>query len=260
MTPDPAEVQSNILRSLRSHPWSAHVHVLARAASSNDELLQLARSGAPHGTSLLVLDQTSGRGRQGRTWSARAGDSLCLSVLLRQGNALDVIPRLTLSAGLTVHRTLTQLTGLPLHIKWPNDILWESRKLAGILTESGSTSGRIDFAVVGMGINLNQTPLDFPPELRDSATSLHILTGRCWDPAEVTARVVESFERTLGEPWPGVLAAWKEHCPSLGGLARVATPGGELSGRLLDIDTDGAILLQLPGEPQPRRLVSAEIL
>lgn len=242
------------------HPWASRIHFREQTSSTNDDALELARGGAPHGTTVLARSQTSGRGRLGRTWESRPGDSLCLSVLVRPGSTPRAAGTLTLAAGLAVHRALTSLTSLPLHIKWPNDILWEDKKLCGILTESGSTSGRLDYAVIGIGINLNQTATDFPPALRSTATSLLGLTGRPWSTDETAAAVLHHLEAVLHQPGDQVLTAWKAACPTLGRTIRLQTPQGPRSGILLDVGPDGALLFQAGPSAAPERILSAEVL
>jgi len=235
------------------------LHVLEETDSTNDQALALARDGAPHGTVVLALTQTSGRGRLGRIWSNRHGDSLCLSLLLRPGGTMKEAGLLTFHAGLAVHRALTGMTGLPFHIKWPNDILWENRKVCGILTESVSKDGRADCVVVGFGCNLNQKEEHFPLEIRQRAISLAQLTGRTWDIADTAAAILAEMALTLTESWKQVLEDWKLRCASLGKNVRVATGGDILDAVLLDVDPDGALLLKLPDGPV-RRIHSAEIL
>lgn len=242
------------------HPWAASTRILRHAASTNDEALEASRQGAPHGTVILARSQTAGRGRLGRIWESRPGDSLCLSVLIHPAQTRHSSPRLTLAAGLAVHRALTTLTGLPLHIKWPNDLLWEEKKLCGILTESGSASAGLDYAVIGIGINLNQKEADFSPDLRSTACSLLGLTGRSWDADETAAAVLHALTHVLQEPWESVLAAWKSHCTSLGRTIRLQTPSGPRSGVLLDIAPDGALVFLETAQSTPQLLHSAEIL
>lgn len=242
------------------HPWASHLHLLEETPSTNDEVLELARGGAPHGTTVLARRQTSGRGRLGRSWESRPGDSLCLSVLFRPELSPLAPGALTLAAGLAVHCALTSLTSLPLHIKWPNDILWENKKLCGILTESGSTSGRLDYAVIGIGINLNQTTSDFSPNLRSTATSLLVLTGRSWSIDETAAAVLHHLAAVLHQPSDQILAAWKAACPTLGRTIQLQTPQGPRSGILLDVEPDGALLFQAGPNAAPERILSAEVL
>lgn len=260
MAPEPPDAFLARFRAAGgTHPWTERATCVACAGSSNDVALDLARQGAPHGTSVTVLDQTSGRGRQGRTWDARPGDSLCLSVILRPDNPAADTPRLTLAVGLAVHRALADWSQLPLTIKWPNDILWEDRKLAGILCEGGVTQGRMDYAIAGIGLNLNQGEKDFPPELRGTATSLALLSNRAWDAAEAAARILHSLHTVLEEDWDRVLASWKAACASIGRPVRVRLLSGDLQGVLEDVEADGAIRFR-PHHGPAQRLLSAEIL
>lgn len=248
----PETLFHSIRSYIGSHPWADHLHVLAATRSTNDDAL--AHPDAPHGSTFIAIEQLAGRGRLGRTWFSRPGDSLCLSTLLHHHS-----PALTLSAGLAAWRTLTSLTGLTLAIKWPNDILAEGAKLCGILTES-AVQGSVQRTVVGFGINLNQSANDFPPELRAAATSLFLLTGRTWNLAECAARLLHDFYAVLEMSPAAMLQEWKSHSAGLGQHIHLHTPDGELSGILLDIEPDGALLLQPSGSTQPRRLVSAEII
>lgn len=252
-------LQEELAGLLRNSPLGHDLLVLDVTGSTNDEALALARDGAAHGTVVVALSQTSGRGRMGRSWSNRRGDSLCLSLLLRPHTPMKEAGRLTFHAGLAAYHALTSQTGLPLHIKWPNDLLWENRKVCGILTESVARDGRPDYVVVGFGCNLNQTEEQFPADLRHRAASLAQLTGRNWGIAETAAAILREMDRILGQPWPAILQDWKTHCQTLGKKVRVATGGETLDARLLDIDEEGALLLELP-DGQVRHIHSAEIL
>lgn len=133
---------------------------LRRISSTNERARQLAGAGAPHGTIVTAGEQTAGRGRQGRSWVAPAGRALLLSVIVRQPPRL-----LPLAAGVAV----AEVAGPQAGLKWPNDVLREGRKLAGILVEGRPQEG---WAVVGVGVNVALREQDFPPELRATATTL----------------------------------------------------------------------------------------
>ncbi len=257
MTPE--SLQSELSGRLHDTALGTDLLVLGETGSTNDEALNLAREGAPHGTVVIALSQTSGRGRLGRTWSNEKGHSLCLSLLLRPGMPMREAGRLTFHAGLACHRALSSLTGLPLQIKWPNDLLWENRKICGILTESLSKDGSADAVVVGFGCNLNQSEKDFPLEIRSRAASLAQLTGKYWGLADVAVSILREMGTALNEPWPCILNDWKQHCPNLGKMVRVSTGAKTFEALLLDIDAEGALLLEL-SDGVRQRLHSAEIL
>jgi len=168
---------------------------LREIGSTNERARALAEAGAPHGTLVTAGVQTAGRGRQGRTWTAPPGRALLSSLVVRDPDAL-----LPLRAGLAV----AELAGRSARVKWPNDVLLDGRKVAGVLVE-----GRMQerWAVVGMGINAALEPSDLPVELRDRAGTL----GR--PPAEledVLSELLRALERWLAAPQDDVLAALGE--------------------------------------------------
>ena len=195
-----------------------------RTGSTNERARELAASGAPHGTLVSADEQTSGRGRQGRTWIAPRGSAVLMSLVLRQFG--ETLP---LSAAVAVSEALP----LPASVKWPNDIWIEGRKVAGILVEGRPLEG---WAVLGVGVNVSIS--EFPAELRDVATSLR-LAGSNSSNAEVLERVLASLDRWLGRPAPQVLAAWRTIDALRGSQVRWA--GG--SGRATGINEAGALLV-----------------
>jgi BirA family transcriptional regulator, biotin operon repressor / biotin---[acetyl-CoA-carboxylase] ligase len=195
-----------------------------RTGSTNERARELAASGAPHGTLVSADEQTSGRGRQGRTWIAPRGSAVLMSLVLRQFG--ETLP---LAAAVAVSEALP----LPALVKWPNDIWIEGRKVAGILVEGRPLEG---WAVLGVGVNVSI--LEFPAELRDVATSLR-LAGSNSSNEEVLERVLAGLDRWLGRPAPQVLAAWRTIDALRGSQVRWA--GG--SGRATGINEAGALLV-----------------
>lgn len=177
-------------------------HVHHRVTDSTSERAkELALGGAPHGTLITADEQTAGRGRQGRAWSAAPGEALLLSVVLR---SLDEL--LPLRAAVAVAESLP----VPAQIKWPNDVWIGGKKVSGILVEGRPQEG---WAVLGIGINV--TTREFPEELREIATSL-ALSGASASRDEVLAALLTSLERWLAEPRDPVLSAWRERDALLG--------------------------------------------
>lgn len=148
--------------------------------STNDKAKRLARGGAAAGTAVVASAQTSGRGTRGRTWHSPPGLGLYLSVILRP--PVPDLAGLPLRAARAVRDAVESVSGLAVSIEPPNDIVWEGRKLGGILCETGFTGAVLDFAVVGVGLNVSHQPDDFPPDLRGSAVSLAMAAGRAFDP------------------------------------------------------------------------------
>jgi BirA family biotin operon repressor/biotin-[acetyl-CoA-carboxylase] ligase len=198
--------------------------------STNERAKQLAAAGAPHGTLVTADEQTAGRGRQGRVWTAPPRSAVLMSVVLRE---LD--ERLPLTAAVAVCDALPAEAA----IKWPNDVWIGGRKVAGILVEGRPQDG---WAVVGIGVNVT-TP-DFPPELAETATSLR-LAGIQDDPESVLASVLRSLDEWLGAPPARVLDAWRERDALKG--QRVRWSGGE--GVADGIDDSGALVVETPDGP-----------
>jgi BirA family biotin operon repressor/biotin-[acetyl-CoA-carboxylase] ligase len=138
--------------------------------STNDNALLAARSGAPHGSLFVADEQTAGRGRRGNLWLAAPGESLLFSVLLRPQLELSQVSALTLAIGLSLRDALAPRLTHPVHVKWPNDLLVDGQKLAGVLLESQLQGERLQAVVVGVGLNVSTR--DFPPEIAARATSL----------------------------------------------------------------------------------------
>jgi BirA family transcriptional regulator, biotin operon repressor / biotin---[acetyl-CoA-carboxylase] ligase len=143
-------------------------HHFRRTDSTNTRARELAAAGAPHGTVVTAAEQTAGRGRQGRTWTAPPGAALLYSAVLRPLEPRHSV--LPLAVPLAVCEAAERLRpGIECKVKWPNDVHLDGRKLAGILIEARPQDG---WAILGIGLNLTIAPDDFPPELRDRATSL----------------------------------------------------------------------------------------
>jgi BirA family transcriptional regulator, biotin operon repressor / biotin---[acetyl-CoA-carboxylase] ligase len=156
-------------------PWGLPVRVVNEITSTNDELLRRGEEGAPSGTLLFAESQTAGRGRFRRPWSSAPGLGLWFSLLLRMGINDASVPALSAFAAVALISALRSLGATDAGIKEPNDVLIGGLKVAGILVET--RVGSNPFAVVGIGLNVNHTPEDFPPELRERATSIAIATG-----------------------------------------------------------------------------------
>jgi BirA family biotin operon repressor/biotin-[acetyl-CoA-carboxylase] ligase len=181
---------------------------LDECGSTNDEAAAWARAGAPAGAVVTAETQTRGRGQQGRAWHSPPGASLYLSVVLRPPLAPVKLPPLTLAVGVALAETAA-LFGVTPSLKWPNDLLLDGKKAAGILSESACQGGRLEHVIVGIGVNLNVA--EFPPELAEIATSLGRVRGAAVDRAEFVARLCERLELWHDRFVAGddVIGAWK---------------------------------------------------
>ena len=203
---------------------------LRRTGSTNERAREMALGGAPHGALVTADEQTSGRGRQGRAWTAPPREAVLMSVVLREFE-----PVLPLAAAVAICEALP----VECTIKWPNDVWHDGRKLAGILVEGRPQEG---WAVLGIGLNVSTT--DFPQELRDRATSLR-LAGSEVSSEEVLSSLIGALAEWLAAPAGAVLAAWRRRDALLGETVR--WNGGE--GTAAGIDESGALLVDGPAGP-----------
>ena len=198
--------------------------------STNERARELAASGAPHGTLVTADEQSAGRGRQGRSWSAPPRSAVLMSVVLR-----DFDPLLPLAAALAVCEACEEEGLVSCQVKWPNDVWIDRRKVSGILVEGRPQEG---WAVLGIGLNVDITEDQFPPELRDTATSLLIADG-ARPVEELLGLLVDALGRWLEAPPADVLSAWRERDALKG--ERIGWEGGQ--GVAAGIDDSGALLV-----------------
>jgi BirA family biotin operon repressor/biotin-[acetyl-CoA-carboxylase] ligase len=202
--------------------------------STNARARELASAGAPDGTIVTATEQSAGRGRQGRTWSAPPGKALLLSAIVRDLSKRDAL--LPLAVPVAVAEACDEFAGVRCGIKWPNDVWVGGRKLAGILLEGRPQEG---WAVIGIGLNVGTAADEFPEELRDTATSLVIEGGADPGVEVVLAAVLAALDRRLSDPSDSILAAWRERDLLL--AKDVRWNGGE--GTAAGLDDTGALLV-----------------
>ena len=217
--------------------------------STNTYAKGLAKQGAPHGTVVLAGHQTGGRGRLGRSFSSPPGMGVYCSVILRPDCPPENLLHLTVMMAEAARRAVAESTGLSPDIKWVNDLVLDGKKVCGILTELEATPTKTDFAVVGVGINCCQAREDFPPELRDMATSLSQAAGRSIDPAAVEAALIRQIILaaadllTAPQPW---MEAYRSRCITLHRDVQIIRGETVLHGHAEDMDEAGGLVIRFP--------------
>ena len=207
--------------------------------STNDEVRVLAQAGAPDGLVLLAERQTAGRGRRGAAWFSPEGESLAFSILVRPEEPKALWPRLALAAGLAVAEAVESFR-IQAGIKWPNDVWIGQRKVAGILVEAGS-----DFAVVGIGLNVNST--EFTPEVEEIATSLRIEASQNFARAEVLGEIIRKFalrRNQIENGFDALISAVQLRCVLTGKRVTLTTASGPRVGTVEGIAAGGELLLR----------------
>lgn len=219
--------------------------------STNDEARELGRTGAAEGVIVIAERQTAGRGRRGAAWFSPPGESLAFSILVRPDEPKALWPRLALAAGLAVAEAVESF-GLEAGIKWPNDIWISGKKVSGILVEAGA-----DFAVVGIGLNVNST--GFPVEVAAIATSMRIEADCEFPRSEVLGEIIRKFARRrlqIGAEFDELLQAVSLRCVLTGRRVSLSTASGPRIGTVEGIAAGGELLLRT--EAGLERLIQAD--
>jgi BirA family biotin operon repressor/biotin-[acetyl-CoA-carboxylase] ligase len=234
------------------------LHLVPKTTSTNELAKQAARAGAPHGSTWVAEEQSEGRGRQGRRWTAPPGESLLFSVLLRIDGDARWLPPVSVTAGLTV----TEAIGLHVResrplLKWPNDVLIRDRKVAGVLVEVTGSDPRTRAVVIGIGINVYTRA--FPPDLASTATSIALESERVPSRGDLLADILERLDRDLPivvERGLGLLAARLAACDALRGSNVRCLEGEE--GIAEGIDESGRLLVRR-ADGTPARWSTGEV-
>jgi len=225
------------------------IHHFDEVGSTNDIALEMARSGAPEGTVVMARSQTKGRGRRGREWFDKPGESILMSIILRPKLPLNRYSELAFVAAVALAECLRDACGVEPALKWPNDVLIGGRKVAGILVEADQGA-----AIVGIGVNVNQS--EFPHELASTATSLAIEAGSGLDVDALTQALIDSLFAAYKLPFEEILTRWRKYMWGLGCPVEVVTEGVTVSGTIVGIDSDGGLLLDCDGKQQ--RVIAAD--
>ncbi len=224
------------------------IRVFRETTSTNDVIEKLARDGVKEGAVVFAEAQTKGRGRLGRKWISPAKKGLWFSVLLRPDLRPQEATQLTVASAAALRRAIEYNTGLKAEIKWPNDILIRGKKVAGILTELHAEVDRVKHVILGMGVDVNLSPGDFPPEVRKLATSLKAELGKPVSRPELAVAILRELDRDYARVCSGRFAAvaeeWEKHCATLGRRVAIRMGTRQIRGRAESLSEDGALLLR----------------
>lgn len=229
----------------------------AETDSTNHRAALLAEGGARDGTVIVAEAQSAGKGRLGRRWASPAGVNLYLSIILRPTIAPRAAPLLTFLSSLATARTIELETGLRPTVKWPNDVLLDGGKVAGLLNEMNAETERVNYVILGIGVNLNMTQEQFPDDLRYPATSLALALQRPVDRVRFCRRLLSEIDQLYRDYPAGqeaILAGWLAYFDLLGQKVVVEEPSRTIVGVVTGIAADGALLLTLENGDSERIL------
>jgi BirA family biotin operon repressor/biotin-[acetyl-CoA-carboxylase] ligase len=270
--PVPPEIEAALAATAaRRGRFGEPLYFFPETGSTNDVAAALAERGAAEGTTVVASSQTAGRGRFGRDWFSPPGAGLYVSVVCRDRR---VVPLLTVAGGVAVADGITLATGLPVAIKWPNDVVAAAalpavprrggaggaRKLAGVLAEASTSADGLQHVILGFGINLR--PAAYPSEIADRATSIETELGKAPDGAAVLAECLAVLsthaQRIAAGDRASMLARWRELAPSSrGSTVEWDAPSGRIRGVTVGIDDTGALLVRAGDRTE--RVISGEL-
>ncbi|GAB4182069.1 MAG: biotin--[acetyl-CoA-carboxylase] ligase [Geothermobacteraceae bacterium] len=230
--------------------------------STNIQALRLVEEGAEEGTVLVADSQQAGKGRLGRAWVSPPGVNLYTSVILRPDIPPWQAPQLTFVAAVALVRAIEQVCGLSARVKWPNDVLVDGAKVAGVLSELLADMDRVRAVILGIGLNVNMSRGQLPETLRYPATSLALASGRpSWSRLQLACalyrQIDELYRVYLGRGFEPIRLAWEASCDLVGRQVQVSSGEDLLVGRCAGIDQDGALLLS--GGGATKRVLAGDV-
>ena len=247
-TPDLLHAEDLVSRLGQTRVVGRDIRVFQETTSTNDVIERLARDGVKEGVVVFAESQTRGRGRLGRKWMSPARRGLWFSVLLRPNLRSPEATRLTVASATALRRAVESQTGLRPEIKWPNDILVHGRKVAGILTELSAELDHVKYVVLGMGVDVNLQPDDFPVELRKLATSLRAELGRPVSRPDLAVAILRELDhdyaRVAGGQFTAVADEWEEHGTTIGHQVVIRMGDRQIRGRAESLGEDGELLVR----------------
>ena len=253
---------SEIKPILKTKWMGKTIHYFHTLDSTNSKAYQLALNGAEEGEVVIAESQEKGRGRLGRHWFSPPFLNLYLSVILRPKIPPHQASLITLMAAVATADAIQKFSGLLPLIKWPNDILLRDRKVAGLLNEIHSEMDRIHFVILGIGVNLNMDRKMFPKEIRAVATSLKIEMGQTISRKAFLQSLLQELEKWytifMKEGSAFILKAWRDRAHIKGRRVKVTSFGETLVGMAIDVDSDGALILETT-DGKRKRVVAGDI-
>lgn len=262
---------NEVLNGLQTRRLGRTIYHYPTIGSTNQEAKRLAADGAPEGTLIIAEQQTCGRGRMSRPWFSPGTGGIWFSLILRPGCPPAEAAKFTFMGAVAVAYAVRAVTGLAVEIKWPNDIHFQGRKLAGILTELNAEMDAINFIVMGIGINVNIDINAFPADLQETATSLQREISQTVSRHSLLRNILQQFEvlyeGVKADGFSSIFAAWRNMNCTLGYEVSVSSFNRQFTGVAVDIDDEGALIVErqdgkrdrvVAGDVSVRRRISGD--
>ncbi|WP_249871846.1 biotin--[acetyl-CoA-carboxylase] ligase [Oceanobacillus saliphilus] len=260
---NPEKLSSNTIKWGLDSKWIAKTVLHKQTVESTQTIAhQAARENAPHGTIVVADEQTNGKGRMNRTWHSSKDKGIWLSIILRPEIPPNHATQLTLLTATVLADVLNTFENVEPLIKWPNDILLNRKKTAGILTEMQAEQDRIQYILIGIGLNVNQSISDLSEDIQHKATSLRIETKKEWSVKKIIQQLLTTFETAydgyMDEGFGPVKRKWEHYGFKIGENIKINTFNDNWEAKFLGISEEGALVTE-SRDGKPVTLYSAEI-
>ncbi len=262
-TPDALHADDLLARLIDTRVIGRDVQVFKETNSTNDVIEKFARDGAKEGGVVYAEAQSRGRGRMGRTWISPPQKGLWFSILLRPQMRPQAVTQITVAAATALSRAIRRISGVAVQVKWPNDILIDGRKVAGILTELNAEVDRVKYVILGIGVDVNLAERDLPDDLKTLATSVRIASGKKVDRPALAAAILEELDADYARLNRGefktVAEEWESQCITLGRDVAITVGNREVRGRAESLDEDGALMVR-SSHGQLERIIGGDVM
>ncbi|WP_314585446.1 biotin--[acetyl-CoA-carboxylase] ligase [Paenibacillus terrigena] len=252
-----------LLSQLKSSVMGQQIKLLESTPSTQIIAQQMAEQGAPEGTLVIAEEQTSGRGRMGRSFHSPSGKGIWMSLILKPQTSLQFTPQLTLLIAVALCRALQRLVPISIGIKWPNDLLVGTKKISGILLESSAEDERVRYCIAGIGISVNLDLEDYPEPLREVATSLKIESGSKVDRTAIITEFLAEFETLYAlyneQGFAPIRTLWEALSISLHRPITINTLHGKVTGIAEQLDELGALWMTESATGERRKIFSGDV-
>lgn len=241
--------ERELRKGLKTKTFGNKIYTFQTIDSTNNCAKTVANVGAAEGIVVIAEEQTEGKGRLGRSWQANSGENLTFSLLLRPKVHAEAINLLPLLVAVAVAQAIERTTKLKVECKWPNDLLINKRKVAGILIEGSVRQNVVDYVVIGLGINVNQT--QFPRELLQKATSLKLESNQEIDRTklfkEILVSLETSYKPSIVNGLQSIVPSWLERATMMNKPIVVSEQGNVITGTVKGLSKNGGLILQTDG-------------
>ncbi len=252
VAPPDSMIATEIGYNLKTKLIGRKIYAFQSVRSTNDIAAQLAEQGEPEGTIITSEQQTVGRGRLGRKWYSPAKSGIYVSIILRPPFKPEMAPGMSVMTALALRDAIHSICAGEVRIKWPNDILVGDRKTAGILTELYAEKNKINFVIIGVGINVNMKAEEFPEELRSTATSIRRVNKRRVDRIQLLQAFLISlekeYERYRKDQLAGSLKRIRRYSSLIGTVVQLNIGRQTIAGIAVDIDKSGALIVDVDNQ------------